>query len=218
MRATDREMHLRLEDILSSDIDYEMMKDEIINSPEFTNKIDYYGSDNKITIITSRDKLTAFIKEHKDNLEESYYQRHEEQKRLHEEQMKAQEAAEAEEAAHNKELSTLLITSGYNFEGYRITKYSGYISGDDVTQMPRGGIFGTNNGQNLTDALVRIRRQALKELKEAAFALGCNAVIAVDFDYLTLEPETASVTGGTLYEPYIICVTANGTAVCIEKE
>lgn len=70
----------------------------------------------------------------------------------------------------------------------------------------------------MTDALVKIRRQALKELKEAAYDLGCNAVIGVDFDYITLEPETANITGGTLYEPYTICVTANGNAVIIEKE
>jgi len=115
-------------------------------------------------------------------------------------------------------LPNILISSGFNFDGYRIVKYSGYISGDDAVQIPRSGVFGGNNGQNLTDALVKIRRQALRELKEAAFDLGCNAVIGVDFDYITLEPETANITGGTLYEPYIICVTANGNAVVIEKE
>lgn len=122
----------------------------------------------------------------------------------------AQEKAEA--------LPKMLISSGFNFEGYRIVKYSGYISGDDAVQIPRSGVFGGKNGQNLTDALVKIRIQAIKELKEAAYELGCNAVVGVDFDYITLEPETASLTGGTLYEPYIICVTANGNAVIIEKE
>lgn len=34
--------------------------------------------------------------------------------------------------------------------------------------------------------------QTLKELKEAAYDLGCNAVIGVDFDYITLEPETVN--------------------------
>lgn len=118
----------------------------------------------------------------------------------------------------DQKLSNILISSGFNFDGYRIVKYSGYISGDDAVQIPRGGIFGKNHGQDLTDALVRIRRQALRELKEAAYDLGCNAVIGVDFDYITLEPETANLTGGTLYEPYVICVTANGNAVIIEKE
>ncbi len=128
---------------------------------------------------------------------------------------KIEAAARAKEK--DKELASMLITSGFNFDGYTITKYSGYISGDDATQIPRSGVFGGNNGQNLTDALVRIRRQAIRELKEAAYDLGCNAVIGVDFDYITLEPETANLTGGTLYEPYIICVTANGNAVVIER-
>lgn len=115
-------------------------------------------------------------------------------------------------------LASMLITSGFSFDGYKVVKYSGYISGDDATQIPRSGIFGGNNGKNLTDALVKIRIQAIKELKEAAYDLGCNAVIGVDFDYITLEPETVNLSGGTLYEPYIICVTANGNAVVIEKD
>ncbi len=79
-------------------------------------------------------------------------------------------------------------------------------------------LLGNKNSENLTNALVRIRTQALRELKEAAYDLGCNAVIGVDFDYITLEPETASIGGGTVYQPYVICVTANGNAVVIEKE
>lgn len=129
-----------------------------------------------------------------------------------------QHAMEREREIEKQEIAKILITSGYSFEGYHIRKYSGYISGDDAVQIPRSGVFGGNNGKNLTDALVKIRRQALKELKEAAYDLGCNAVIGVDFDYITLEPETANLGGGTLYEPYIICVTANGTAVVIERK
>ena len=126
-----------------------------------------------------------------------------------------------EDEKKKQEMAKMLISSGFSFEGYRITKYSGYISGDDAVQIPRGTanwFSGTNHGENLTKALVQIRRQALKELKEAAHDLGCNAVIGVDFDYITLEPETANYTGGTTYEPYVICVTANGNAVVIEKD
>lgn len=143
-----------------------------------------------------------------------------------EEEKAAAEAQISEEARKkNEAVSKILITSGFSFDGYRITKYSGYISGDDAVEIPRSGwLFTTNNSQNLTNALVKIRIQALKELKEAAYDLGCNAVIGVDFDYITLEPEHGSglyngVPGaGTVYEPYIICVTANGNAVIIEKE
>ncbi len=66
-------------------------------------------------------------------------------------------------------------------------------------------------------SLGEIRRQALSELKDAAYTLGCNAVIGVDFDYLTLDPETVNSNGGTLYLPYVFGVTANGNAVIIEK-
>lgn len=127
--------------------------------------------------------------------------------------------AEEEQAETLDAMKDILITSGFSFDGYRITKYSGYISGDDAVQIPRTGLFGgNNNGENLTNALVGIRRVALAELKQAAYDLGCNAVIGVDFDYLTLDPQTANIVGGTTYEPYVICVTANGNAVIIEKD
>ena len=42
-------------------------------------------------------------------------------------------------------------------------------------------------------------------------------MIGVDFDYLTLDPETANSQGGTTYLPYVFGVTANGNAVIIEK-
>lgn len=48
--------------------------------------------------------------------------------------------------------------------------------------------------------------------------LGCNAVIGVHFDYLTLDPETASSARGTLNLPLLFAVTANGNAVVIEKK
>ncbi len=139
------------------------------------------------------------------------------------------EAAAAAETARMQEqkqakqmaMAQMLISSGFNFEGYRIVKYSGYISGDDAIQVDRGtdGIFGgaTDVGAELMRSLTVIRRNALNELKEAAYALGCNAVIGVDFDYLTLDPETANWNGGTTYQPYIFGVTANGNAVIIEK-
>ena len=137
---------------------------------------------------------------------------------------RAEEAANAERAAAAKQrdLANMLITSGFNFDGYTITRYSGYISGDSAVQMdrPRQGWWGDvrgNVGDDLMASLVHIRREALAELKEAAHALGCNAVIGVDFDYLTLDPETVTSQGGTLYLPFLFGVTANGNAVIIEK-
>lgn len=140
------------------------------------------------------------------------YQAEEEAKRV------LREKAEAEKEIA---MSRMLISSGFTFEGYRIVKYSGYISGDDAIQVDRGthGFFSsvTNVGESLMVSLKQMRRQALKELKEAAYDLGCNAIIGVDFDYITLEPETANSSGGTTYLPYVFGVTANGNAVIIEK-
>lgn len=133
------------------------------------------------------------------------------------EQRAALESAAAEKRAA---LTNMLITSGFSFDGYTITKYSGYISGDDAISVERGwAIFGIgiNVKDRLLGTLVEIRRNALAELKEAAYALGCNAVIGVDFDYLTLDPQTANLTGGTTYQPYVFAVTTNGKAVIIEK-
>jgi len=147
----------------------------------------------------------------------------EEQKAIKEREEAELEALQAEEAVRMREaFSKMLITSGFSFDGYRIVKYSGYISGDDAIQVNRGtvGVISdaTDVGSALMSSLAKIRRNALYELKEAAYNLGCNAVIGVDFDYITLEPETANFGGGTTYLPYVFGVTANGNAVVIEKD
>lgn len=143
------------------------------------------------------------------------------QKKNEEEELIRKKEEEEEDKQKKKALAQMLITSGFTFDGYKITKYSGYISGDDCVTLPRDTFWGNNRvDHNLCGALVKIRRQALKELKEAAYDLGCNAVIGVDFDYLTMDPQHASALNGTVtvYEPYVICVTANGNAVVIEKD
>lgn len=158
------------------------------------------------------------------------FQKEEQEKRKQEEiqkELELQKAKELEEKKIEQEenkkraMANMLITSGFTFDGYKIVKYSGYISGDDSISISRGrdGIFSrpTDVGSILTEALAHIRREAIKELKEAAYNLGCNAVIGVDFDYLTLDPETVNSGGGTLYLPYVFCVTANGNAVIIEE-
>ncbi|WP_390408896.1 heavy metal-binding domain-containing protein [Lacticaseibacillus jixiensis] len=135
----------------------------------------------------------------------------------------AQRQMELVDAAARKKraLAEMLITSGFNFDGYTVVKYSGYISGDDAIEVARGreGIFAraTHVGDALMANLTVIRRNALAELKEQAYALGCNAIIGVDFDYLTLDPETVSTQGATVYMPYVFGVTANGNAVVIQK-
>lgn len=134
-----------------------------------------------------------------------------------ESRQRAEQAARDKEEAKKRALASMLISSGFNFEGYKIVKYSGYISGDDEIRIDRAKLHDDKSGRVLSDALVKIRVQALKELKEAAYALGCNAVIGVDYDYITIEQEV-QIYNAVAKTPYLICVTANGNAVVIEKE
>lgn len=129
------------------------------------------------------------------------------QKAYEEEQATQQVAAQQ----LSKELAGILVTSGFNFDGFTITKYSGYISGDDIIELDRYNVAG-----QMLPSLVQIRRNALIELKQAALDLGCNAVIGVDFDYLWIDPVNVRNDGGLTYYPYISGVTANGNAVIIE--
>jgi uncharacterized protein YbjQ (UPF0145 family) len=179
-----------------------------------------YPHKSGITGMTIADGVNA------DELVSHYnqYLLHEQARLAQEQEQLAKEVENAARVEQEKQqvLASMLITSGFNFDGYTITKYSGYISGDDAVSMdrPSHGWFGGVNrevGADLLTGLSQIRRNALAELKESAYALGCNAVIGVDFDYLTLDPETATNSGGTLYLPFLFAVTANGNAVVIEK-
>ena len=169
---------------------------------------EYSVEDDKI-----EELLDAYYNENKDEIENF----RDKERRIQEEK-RLQEIAEANK---KRAMASMLITSGFNFEGYRITKYSGYISGDDAVSVNRGFDGWISRGENISEKLMEsltiIRRNAIRELKEAAYNLDCNAVIGVDFDYITLDPQTANATGGTTYQPYVFGVTANGTAVRIEK-
>ncbi len=119
--------------------------------------------------------------------------------------------------------SKILITPGYNFDGYHIVKYSDFISGDAAVSVTRGlakddSIY-SHTQEQLTKSLPVIRRDALSRLKKAASELDCNAIIGVDYDYITLEPETTQAIGGARIPlPYVFAVTVSGTAVIIEKD
>ena len=166
---------------------------------------------------TLDDNIQGHVQKYKELLDEERAKADADKKAAEEAERKKIEAEEDKQRA----LASMLITSGFSFDGYKVKKYSGYISGDDCITMARDSFWGNNKvADNLCGSLVKIRRQAIKELKEAAYDLGCNAVIGVDFDYLTMDPQHASALNGqvTVYEPYVVCVTANGNAVIIEKE
>jgi uncharacterized protein YbjQ (UPF0145 family) len=204
-------------------IDPSQFKDYLKNKLNLSDNVDLYSVDfRENDVLKHIEGFKEYLQTNDPYHEEKLKVLNEKLDRIKKAKQKALAESQAKEEKQ-RALASMLITSGFSFDGYKITKYSGYISGDDAIQIDRGtdGIFfskATDVGQALTDSLVKIRRRALQELKEAAYDLGCNAVIGVDFDYITLDPETANSKGGTTYLPYVFCVTANGNAVVIEKD
>ena len=184
-----------------------------LKTTKFKYKEGFFGID-----IDDGQNIQEIEAAYKQHLSEKAQREEAEAARRADEKKREQEALDEKRIA----LASMLITSGFNFEGFTITKYSGYISGDDVIEVNRPtrgwlGGMSSNVGEELMKSLAEMRRNAISELKESAYQLGCNAVIGVDFDYLTLDPETVTPQGGTLYLPFLFGVTANGNAVFIEK-
>ena len=107
--------------------------------------------------------------------------------------------------------SALILTSGYNIEGYRIVKYRDFISSEVAVGMGMfKGLFAS--GSNLTgtesESLGKKLREARVLVKERiidqALRLDCNAIIGIDIDV-------------TMFGESILGLYANGTAVVIEE-
>ena len=111
----------------------------------------------------------------------------------------------------NQYKSEFMMTTGYNFEGYKITKYIDIVSGSVVkgtgllseTAASFSDLFGTDSG-SFSAKLENAKNTAVEILRDKCIYMGANAVIGVDFDYLTFSNN-------------MIGVVANGTAVNIEK-
>lgn len=109
-------------------------------------------------------------------------------------------------------MENMLITSGYNFEGYEITDYLGLCSGEAalgtgfLSSLGAGiaDFLGTNSTL-YEEKLNSARNIALDNLVQDARAFGANALIAVHMEY-------------TAFSADVIGVTANGTAVKIQKK
>ena len=140
----------------------------------------------------------------------------EEERKYEEEIKKRQEEAARLKMQRDKEIAKVMVTSAPGFEGYKIVKYSDLISCEESIALNRSSSLYLYN--ELKHCMGFIRRNAQRSLQEAALNLNCNALVNVDFDYITIAPETANITGGTTYEPYAVCVSARGNAVEVEKK
>ena len=98
-----------------------------------------------------------------------------------------------------------IITSGFSFDGYNITKYAGFISKDVAFDLSALGAPDSEGyPEKVCKALDELRAAAEEGLIHRSVDISCNAVVGLDFD-------------NTLIGDRILCVTAKGNAVTIEK-
>lgn len=137
-------------------------------------------------------------------------------KYVHEEKIKQQQEKEREQLLQRQaELISnsdyIKITTGYSFEGYQIIDYKNIVSGETVigTGLLSEFLASSNdllgmNSNSFSEKMRAVKENALQQLKIRAGLLDANAIIGVDFDYITFSNN-------------MIGVSANGTAVVIEK-
>ncbi len=106
------------------------------------------------------------------------------------------------------------ITTTSNFEGRRIVKYCGLVSGDAIlgANMFRDMFAGLRDmvggrSGSYEKVLRSAKTEAIEDMLEAARERGANAVVGVDLDYETIQIQD----GGSM-----LMVSATGTAVVIE--
>ena len=113
--------------------------------------------------------------------------------------------------AKKKLLETYMLTTGYEFSGYKIKKYIGVISGQVVLgtgflsefTASFADFFGEESNK-FADKLETAKNAAVEKLIKKSADKGGNAIIGVDFDYITFHGN-------------MIGVIANGTSVVVEK-
>jgi uncharacterized protein YbjQ (UPF0145 family) len=105
----------------------------------------------------------------------------------------------------------MLITTTPNVEGRTATRYLGIVTGEailgaNIVRDFLAGITDIVGGRSgaYEEELRRAKDIALKEMADAATALGANAVLAVDLDYETIGQGS------------MLMVSASGTAVILE--
>lgn len=102
-----------------------------------------------------------------------------------------------------------MLTTGYNFEGYRIERYIAVVTGSYVLGTGfRAGFsamvadFSGTSCDEFAETLENAKDEAVKKMVKKSVSLGGNAVIGIDFDYMQLAG--------------MIGVIANGTSVSIK--
>lgn len=124
-----------------------------------------------------------------------------------------EQAIRAAEIARRKQIrAEHKQTTGYDFEGYSIIKYNGVVSSQIVLgtgflselSASFADFFGEES-EKFAQKLERAKSVALEKLIDKSIRGGGNALIGIDFDYITFRDN-------------MIGVIANGTSVVVAKK
>lgn len=126
-------------------------------------------------------------------------------------QCKTPEAVSEEiKSKRNQEIESILLTSGYNFEGHQIKEYHGFISAETALGMgffksiaaSITNVIGTES-ESLKSNLKEAKNAVIYDLKQQAYAKKANAIIGMSINY-------------TMFADSIVGVIVSGTAVVVE--
>lgn len=132
--------------------------------------------------------------------------------RKYQQKVLEQENNQKVEELFKHQIANHILTTGYDFCGYKITKYVGVISGQVV--LGTGFLaelsasyadFWGEESNRFADKLENAKNAAINKLIIKSCEKGGNAIIGIDFDYMTFKNN-------------LIGVVANGTSVVIEKK
>lgn len=112
----------------------------------------------------------------------------------------------------NEAINSIMVTSGYNFENYRIIQYCDYISAESVLGMGMfkallasiSSVAGAES-ESFQLKIKEAKARAIYEIKKNALELGANAIIGIDIDFSMIASE-------------MVIIIASGTAVIIEEK
>lgn len=125
-----------------------------------------------------------------------------------------QEILNAKEAAKQAELlkyTNHLLTTGFSFETFDITKYVGLVSGESVIgtgllstlESDISDILGIESF-TYSDKIKKAKSSALNDMIRESVAKGGNAIIGVSYEIIVLSRD-------------IIGVSVNGTSVIVKE-
>lgn len=113
-------------------------------------------------------------------------------------------------AMHQKKIDSHMLTTGYDFQGYKIEKYIGLVSGECVIGTgiiadlfsDFSDISGTKS-KTFSNKMKEIKNSAIKEMVEDSIRIGGNAIIGISYDHITFSGKN------------MIGISVNGTSVRI---